>query len=113
MRREGFCAGFRYDLAVRANDFQCEFVRGDTTIFPDVSKYREDIALKTLAEARQNEEIGFIDNPYIPGGRKDNFNPHTGIEKTHYGRDEHGDTRPRGSNRPEQQTVQDKYKNDH
>ncbi|KAI9622488.1 hypothetical protein H4Q26_015169 [Puccinia striiformis f. sp. tritici PST-130] len=78
MRREGFCASFRYDLAVRANTFQCDFVRNKTTLFPDVSKYREDIAEETLAKARRFGEIGLIDNPYISGGKKEHYDPHTG-----------------------------------
>ncbi|KAH9469661.1 hypothetical protein Pst134EA_006947 [Puccinia striiformis f. sp. tritici] len=84
MRCEGFCAGFRYDLAVRANAFQCDFVRNETALFPDVSKHREDIVEETLAGAKRYGEVGYINNPYINGGKKENFDPHTGKEKTMY-----------------------------
>jgi hypothetical protein len=82
MRREGFCSGFRYDLAVRANAFQCDLYKSDTLIFADVSEDRPEIATETSAEAKRYEETSFIDNPYLPGGKKENFNPYTGLEKT-------------------------------
>ncbi|KAI7963895.1 hypothetical protein MJO29_004322 [Puccinia striiformis f. sp. tritici] len=112
MRREGFCAGFRYNLAVRANAFQCDFVKNETTLFPDISKYREDIAEETLAEARRNGEIGYLDNPYINGGEKEHFDPHTGAKKYSYSR-ERSDDRGRNGNRPQQKPTLSRYKTDY
>ncbi|PLW41205.1 hypothetical protein PCASD_10148 [Puccinia coronata f. sp. avenae] len=82
MRREGFCSGLRYDLAVRANVFQCDMVRSKTLCFPNVSLPRPEIQFETSAEAKQNKESSYIDNPYLPGGKKENFNSYTGAEKT-------------------------------
>ncbi|POV94223.1 hypothetical protein PSHT_16348 [Puccinia striiformis] len=112
MRREGFCAGFRYDLAVRANAFQCDFVRNETSLFPDVSKFREDIAEETLAEAKRYGETGYIDNPYISGGKKENFDPHTGKEKNLYAKDR-GDERGRGGNRFQSRTTPGRTRNEY
>ncbi|PLW47994.1 hypothetical protein PCANC_09375 [Puccinia coronata f. sp. avenae] len=82
MRRKGFCSGLRYDLAVRANVFQCDMVCSKTLCFPNVSLPRPEIQFETSAEAKQNKESSYIDNPYLPGGKKENFNPYTGAEKT-------------------------------
>ncbi|KAI9619857.1 hypothetical protein KEM48_008471 [Puccinia striiformis f. sp. tritici PST-130] len=112
MRRKGFCTGFRYDLAVRANAFQCDFVRNETTLFPDVSKYREDIAEETLAEARRFGEIGLSDNPYINGGKKEHYDPHTGKEKTLYSRDRN-DERGRIGNRTQSRSTPGRSRGDY
>ncbi|PLW30627.1 hypothetical protein PCASD_17763 [Puccinia coronata f. sp. avenae] len=32
----------------------------------------------------RNKENGYINNLYLPGGTKENFNPHTGLEKTNF-----------------------------
>ncbi|PLW52395.1 hypothetical protein PCASD_00005 [Puccinia coronata f. sp. avenae] len=66
-RREGFCSGFRYDLAVQANVFQCDLYKSNTLIFADVLEDRPEIATETSAEAKR---------------KKENFNPYTGLEKT-------------------------------
>ncbi|POW19431.1 hypothetical protein PSHT_04707 [Puccinia striiformis] len=112
MRSGGFCAGFRYDLRVRANAFQCDFVRNEITIFPDVSQFREDIAREALAEVRRNEETGYIDNPYISGGKKENYDPHTGLEKSTYGRNG-GEERGRNGSRPQQRSTTHRYRSEH
>jgi hypothetical protein len=53
----------------------------DTSVFAEISQYRQEISYKNLAEAQRNGEIGFINNPSLPGGKKENFNPYTGAEK--------------------------------
>ncbi|POW05761.1 hypothetical protein PSTT_09488 [Puccinia striiformis] len=87
MRREGFCAGFMYDLAGRHAD-------------------------ETLAEARRNGEIGLMDNPYIHGGKKEHCDPHTGNEKTSYSR-ERGNDRGRSSNQSQLRATPSRYRDDH
>ncbi|POW07873.1 hypothetical protein PSTT_07950 [Puccinia striiformis] len=112
MRREGFCAGFGYDLAVRVNAFQCDFIKNKTSLFPDVAKYREDIAEETLAEARRNGEISYLDNPYISGGKKEHFDPHTGKEKMSLSRDR-GEDQGRNSSRFQQKATTSRYRSDY
>jgi hypothetical protein len=85
MRREGFCSGFRYNLAVCVNAFQCNLFKSDTLIFGDVSRDRPEIAMETSAKAKRYEETSYIDNPYLPGGKRENYNPYTGLEKTSAG----------------------------
>jgi hypothetical protein len=82
MRREGFCSGLRYKLAVRANAFQCDMVCSKTLCFPDVLLPCPEIQFETSAEAKQNNKSSYIDYPYLPGGKKENFNTYTGVEKT-------------------------------
>ncbi|PLW16649.1 hypothetical protein PCASD_14551 [Puccinia coronata f. sp. avenae] len=100
MRRRGFCAGFRYDLAVRANAFQCDMIRRDASVFPDVSKWRDEIKVDVISETQQRGEVQYIDNPYIVGGPKEFFDPHTGIEKPAQAKKTNSDTRPKGQNPP-------------
>ncbi|PLW44084.1 hypothetical protein PCASD_04893 [Puccinia coronata f. sp. avenae] len=74
-----------YNLAVRVNAFQCNLFKSDTLIFGDVSRDRPEIAMETSAKAKQYEETSYIDNPYLPGGKRENYNPYTGLEKTSAG----------------------------
>jgi hypothetical protein len=50
-------------------------------IFANVLKDHPAIANKTSAEAKHYKETSFINNPYLSGGKKENFNPYTGLEK--------------------------------
>ncbi|KNF05162.1 hypothetical protein PSTG_01789 [Puccinia striiformis f. sp. tritici PST-78] len=109
---QSFIAALRDDLRVRANAFQCDFVRNEIAIFPNVSQFREDIAREALAEVRRNEETGYIDNPYISGGKKENYDPHTGLEKSTYGRNG-GEERGRNGNRPQQRSTTHRYRSEH
>jgi hypothetical protein len=45
-------------------------IRSDTLVFADMSKYRKEIAYEMLAKAQRDNEIGHINNPYLPGGNK-------------------------------------------
>jgi hypothetical protein len=53
-----------------------------TLCFPHVSLPRPEIQFKILAKEKENEESSYIDNPYLPGGKRENFNLYTGIKKT-------------------------------
>ncbi|PLW51044.1 hypothetical protein PCASD_02395 [Puccinia coronata f. sp. avenae] len=81
MRVAGFCAGFRYNLAVRANAFQCKMLQDKTAIFPDISKYQKKVGTSTFAEAQARNELSFQDNPYALGGPREHINPFSGEEK--------------------------------
>ncbi|PLW21617.1 hypothetical protein PCASD_18387 [Puccinia coronata f. sp. avenae] len=81
MRREGFCAGFRYDLAIRANAFQCNMIRQDKNVFPDISTYRKKLGEEEKAMALEQDKKKYIDNPYIAGGAREQYNPYTSLEQ--------------------------------
>ncbi|POW17057.1 hypothetical protein PSTT_00869 [Puccinia striiformis] len=85
MMSDGFCVGFRYDLRVRANAFQCDFVRNEITIFP-MCRSLERICTRSAGRSEEERGTGYINNPYISGGKKENYDPHTGLEKSTYGR---------------------------
>ncbi|PLW19654.1 hypothetical protein PCANC_08958 [Puccinia coronata f. sp. avenae] len=98
MQRDGFCAGFRYDLAVRTNAFQCDTFSDGKIVFPNISLHRPTIKQQTYSEARANDELCFLDNPYVPGGQQEEYNPHTGCLKTNQSKKRNTDTRLGGQN---------------
>lgn len=105
MRQDGFCAGFRYDLIIRCNAFQCEMFRGDVKIFPDISVLREKEVQAAYSEARANDELRYSDNPYLPGKEREEWDPITGKKKystnkrRHDGRQRRSGDEEEGGNR--------------
>jgi hypothetical protein len=81
MRREGFCAGFRYNLAIRANAFQCKMIRQDTNVFPDISTYRKKLGEEEKAMVLEQDKKKYIDNLYMARGAREQYNPYTGLEQ--------------------------------
>ena len=106
MRREGFCAGFQYGLAVRANAFQCNMIRQETNCFPNVSRYSKKMAEEEIAEAGRRDKNQYIDNPYIMGGAQAQFDPHTGLKKAIQPQKGGHKPAPRGSNTQGRQKSQ-------
>ncbi|PLW47634.1 hypothetical protein PCASD_04062 [Puccinia coronata f. sp. avenae] len=98
MQRDGFCAGFRYDLAVRTNAFQCDTFSDGKIVFPNISLHRPTIKQQTYSEARAKDELCFLDNPYVPGGQQEEYDPHTGCLKTNQSKKQNTNTRLGGQN---------------
>jgi hypothetical protein len=68
MISDGFCTGFWYDLAVRANSFQCDTVHKGELVFPDISKLHEQMYHSAAVDAKSFDKLNFQDNPYVVGG---------------------------------------------
>jgi hypothetical protein len=81
MRRNGFCAGFHYDLTVRMNTFQCNTLVDGEVVFPDASLPHPNIEQQSFSEAQAQDELSFQDNPYVAGGPREHHDPHTGRPK--------------------------------
>jgi hypothetical protein len=81
MHRKGFCSGFWYNLVVRLNAFQCEMVKDGKVKFLDVWIERTDLMRQAFRKAQMQGELNIPDNPYVAGGKKEDLNPYTGLEK--------------------------------
>ncbi|PLW43245.1 hypothetical protein PCASD_07023 [Puccinia coronata f. sp. avenae] len=103
MRREGFCSGFRYNLAVRMNAFQCEMVARDGKVkFPDVRIERTNLARQAFSEAQLRGKLKLPDNPYIPGGSKEDLDPYTGQGKFSVAKKRANDAKSQQNNQNQQ-----------
>ncbi|KNZ49182.1 hypothetical protein VP01_5163g2, partial [Puccinia sorghi] len=77
MRQDGFCAGFRYNLMVRNNTFQCNMFRHDTKVFPNISILWVKEVQEAYSVARANDKLKYPDNPYSSGRPREDWDPPT------------------------------------
>jgi hypothetical protein len=77
MRQDGFCTGFCYNLAVRTNTFQCNTYRDGKLVFPDISLPQPNIEQQAYSKAQARDKLHSLDNPYVVGGAREEYNPHT------------------------------------
>ncbi|PLW50507.1 hypothetical protein PCASD_01453 [Puccinia coronata f. sp. avenae] len=98
MLTSGFCMGFRYDLAVRANAFQCNNFHDGKLVFPDISKLHKDMENQATNDAKAFNKIGLQENPYIAGGKRSDIDPWTGQPKATNNRRNNNNNHNNGNN---------------
>ncbi|KAA1105931.1 hypothetical protein PGT21_024409 [Puccinia graminis f. sp. tritici] len=75
----GFMVALRYDIQVRANAFAFRVIseQGAESV-SDVSILRKDIEQEAYSKSRHLNELGYEDNPYLPGGARHAYHPQSG-----------------------------------
>ncbi|PLW45339.1 hypothetical protein PCANC_01079 [Puccinia coronata f. sp. avenae] len=109
MLKHRFCAGLRYDLAIRVNTFQCDTIHEGKECLPDMSLYREEVATESLHDAKSRDETQFQENPYMEGGPRDDINPYTGRAKPNNNRRANDNNRGKKTQGRDQGNCYDPY----
>ncbi|EGF98615.1 uncharacterized protein MELLADRAFT_69189 [Melampsora larici-populina 98AG31] len=87
--RDNWMTAFRYDIKIRLNAFAFRVTENGTTVPPDISQRREDIAAICFAETRRLDEGAFTDNPYAKGGARFGYDWTTGLPRSNNNNSQH------------------------